>query len=91
MSEEDNKTKKVSIPAPVPVGSQVPQAFQPPVELQKVLNKLSVKYNAKSMLDQETGEAMTEFINVSVQIINQLKAKVAELEAKVKPKEVKKE
>jgi hypothetical protein len=70
----------------------VPQAqVQPPVEVQKVLNKVSVKYNAKSMLDSEVGEAMTEYINMTVMLINQLKAKVAELEAQVKPKETKAE
>ena len=62
---------------------------QPPVEVQKILNKVSVKYNAKSMLDQEVGEAMTEYINTTVQLINGLKAKIAELEAKVLPKEEK--
>ena len=68
---------------------QVPVApMQPPAEVQKVLNKVSVKYNAKSMLDQEVGEAMTEYISTTVQLITQLKAKVAELEALVpKPKE----
>ena len=66
------------------VQSIVPVQQGPPAELQKSLNKVSVKYNAKTMLDQEVGEAMTEYINTTVQLINSLKSKIAELEAKVK-------
>ena len=78
MSEKANKI----------VESQVqPIQAQPPTEVQKVLNKVSVKYNAKTMLDQEVAEAMTDYINTTVQLIAGLKAKVAELEAQLKPKE----
>lgn len=66
------------------VQSVVPVQQGPPAEVQKTLNKVSVKYNAKTMLDQEVGEAMTEYINTTVQLINSLKSKIAELEAKVK-------
>jgi len=75
----------VSEKEPIKVVESQPVPMQgPPAELQKTLNKVSVKFNVKSMLDQETGEAMSDFINVAVQTVSALKAKVAELEKEIK-------
>lgn len=64
---------------------------QPPQQdpLAKPMNKLSMKFNMKTMFDQEVGEALTEYINTANQVIATLKTKVTELEEKL-PKEEKK-
>jgi len=58
---------------------------QPQIDpVSKALNKLSVKFNAKNMLDQEVGEAISEYINITNQVIADLRKKVADLETEVK-------
>lgn len=63
----------------------LPQATQPTpadIETQK-LNRLSIKFNAAMTLNQEIGEAVSEFINAENAVINELKRENADLKAKI--------
>jgi len=64
---------------------QQPQAD--PIQVK--LNRMSVKFNAKQMLEQEFGESLSDFINTATQLIGELSAQVAKLEAEQKAKEPK--
>ena len=64
-----------------------PQAPLQPMEIdQQKLQRLSVKFNARAVMDQEVGEALSDYINASNQLKTQLKAKIAELEKKLSEK-----
>ena len=63
--------------------AQVTQLPQPMEADQQKLQRLSVKFNARAIMDQEVGEALSEYINASNQVKTQLKAKITELEKKL--------
>lgn len=50
------------------------------------LNRLSIKFNAKTMLEQEFGEALTEYVNVANQVITELKIQLAKAQEESKHK-----
>ena len=66
------------------------QPVQVPMDpaIQQKLNRLSVKYNAKRMLEDEFGESLTDFINTANQVIATLSSEIAKYkeEEKVKKK-----
>jgi vacuolar-type H+-ATPase subunit I/STV1 len=71
---------------------KVPQPIVKPTlpDLNVLVNKLSVKYNAKTMLEQESGEALSNYINAVNATIREKDAKIKELEEELKKaKEVK--
>lgn len=75
---------------PIAVQSQIGMPQQDP--LAQKMNKITVKYNAKQMLEQEFGESLSEYINTANAIITELKKKLADAEASLvnsKPKETK--
>ena len=63
-----------------------PQPMQPNDPLMQKLNKLSVKFNAKQMLEQEASEAINEYVNLAQQTIMALRKELEEVKAKL-PKE----
>jgi Rod binding domain-containing protein len=75
VSEKANQNKPVAIAPPID-----------PAVLDNKLNRMSVKFNAKSMLDQEFGEALSDYIGTANQLIAQLKAELAKLQEEQKPK-----
>ena len=61
-------------------GKQSPQPLmQQNDPLVQKLNKLSVKFNAKSMLEQEASEAISEYVNLAQQTIVALRKEVEDL------------
>jgi hypothetical protein len=64
-----------------PVKQVQPQAMPQPVQdpLQQKLNRLSVKFSAKTMLEQEFGESLSDFINTANQVIAGLQAQLAKV------------
>ncbi len=57
-----------------------PQTNDPLVQK---LNKLSVKFNAKQMLEQEASEAINEYVNLAQQTIMALRKELEEVKAKL--------
>lgn len=57
--------------------------------LEQKLNRLSVKFNAKTMLEQEFGESLSDFINTANQIIGELRVELAKAQEANKPVEKK--
>ena len=62
--------------------SPQPQVMQPNDPLVQKLNKLSVKFNAKQMLEQEASEAINEYVNLAQQTIMGLRKEIEGLKAK---------
>ena len=73
MSEKETKVQSM------------PQNTMEPAVSQK-LNRLSIKFNAKTMLEQEFGEALTEYVNVANQVITELKIQLAKAQEESKHK-----
>jgi hypothetical protein len=61
-------------PAPIPTLQQ----------LQLEIQKLSTKYNAKTLLEQQSTEALQKVIGMSMSAVSGLEAKVKELEEEIK-------
>ena len=69
--------------------SPQPQVMQPNDPLVQKLNKLSVKFNAKQMLEQEASEAINEYVNLAQQTIMGLRKEIEGLKAKIPKEEIK--
>ena len=63
--------------------SPQPQVMQQNDPLVQKLNKLSVKFNAKQMLEQEASEAINEYVNLAQQTIMALRKELEEVKAKL--------
>ena len=53
------------------------------------LNRLSIKFNAKKILEDEFAESLTEFVNTTNQVIAELKKQLAVAQGANKDKKVK--
>ena len=69
--------------------SPQPQAMQQNDPIVQKLNKLSVKFNAKQMLEQEALEAINEYVNLAQQTIMGLRKEIEGLKAKIPKEEIK--
>ena len=71
------------------IAQQTPQT--PEQIMQNKLQKLSVKFNAAMTLNQEIGEAVSDYINASNNVKADLRKQIADLQKSIAEKKPKKE